>query len=148
MQFHSGKEAGTTFEKLFERQCLLSGLWADPNHIKARRLWGGKLKELKSDLDYKVMRRGGRIGFFDCKTFDEAFFTYSKINPDQLDLSRRYNEWGFASGFVVWFRPIDRVVFYSGQLISDRGPGTRFTPLDGTDIGCWSRFDPLRLFFA
>lgn len=148
MNFHSGKEAGTTFEKLFERQSLLAGLWADPHHIKAKRVWNGHLKELKSDLDYKLMARGGKIGFFDCKTFDEPHFTFSMIDPDQLELSRRYNEWGFNSGFVVWFRPINQVSFFAGWLISDRGPRTRFLPHDGRQLGSWERFDPTLLFLG
>ncbi len=145
MNFHSGKEAGTTFEKLFERQCQLAGLWADPHHIKAKRIWNGKLKELKSDLDYKLMGRGGKIGFFDCKTFDEPHFTFSMIDPDQIELARRYNEFGFEAGFVVWFRPPNWVSFFPGWLLAERGPRTRFNPQDGKYLGTWANFDPTRL---
>lgn len=150
MQFETGRDAGTAFEELFERQCKLEGLWPDPNLIKARRAWKGRLQALPSNLDYTLMGRGGRIGFFDCKTFDKPYFTYSDLSKGdrehQIELAARYNEWGFHAGFVVWFRPINRVVFYPGWLIAARGERTRFLPTDGAEIGTWSRFDPLRLF--
>lgn len=145
MEFHSGKAAGTTFEKVFERHCQLAGLWPYQNHITAKRVWKGRLQEQKSNLDFTLMGRGARIGFFDCKTFDEAHFTHSKINSDQLALSRRYNEMGFESGFVIWFRPVNWVSFFPGWLIGDRGPGTRFLPQDGKHLGSWERLEPLRL---
>ena len=146
MNFHSGKDAGTTFEKLFERQCQLAGLWPEPNHIRARRGWKGKLQELKSNLDYILIARGGRVGFFDCKTFDQAHFVHSAIPDHQRDLAARYNEWGVIAGFVVWFRPINHVVFFPGWLLSERGPGSRFVPHDGFHLGSWEKFDPARLF--
>jgi hypothetical protein len=148
VNFASGKEAGTTFEKLFERQCHLAGLWPDPNLIKARRGWKGKLQELKSNLDYTVMGRGGKIAFVDCKTFESGYFTFSDLPAHQLDLAARYNEFGIPAGFVVWFRPINQVCFFPGWLIAGRGPGTRFTPLDGTALGPWDRFDPTKLLSA
>jgi penicillin-binding protein-related factor A (putative recombinase) len=145
MEFLSGKDAGTTFEKLFERQCQLAGLWAFSNDIRAKRGWKGKLVELKSNLDYTVMRRGGGVGFFDCKTFDHPHFTFSEIPEHQLELARRYNEFGIPAGFVVWLRPINAVSFFSGWLVASRGPGSRYVPLDGRMLGSWERFDPALL---
>lgn len=146
MTFHSGKAAGTAFEKLFERQCQLSGLWAADHGIKAKRGWNGRLIEEKSDLDYKVMARGTRIAFVDCKTFDDPHFTYSMLDPHQLELAQRYNAFGFAAGFAVWFRPINQVCFFPGWLIFERGPRSRFTPLDGLHLGTWDLFDPIKIF--
>lgn len=145
MEFASGKEAGTTFEKVFERHCQLAGLWADQNHTRARRGWGGKLKEMKSNLDFTLIRRDGAVGVFDCKTFDTPHFDYSAIPEHQRELAARYNEWGITSGFVVWFRPINAVVFFAGWLVKGRGPGTRFLPQDGRPIGSWERLDPTKL---
>jgi hypothetical protein len=146
MNFASGKEAGTTFEKLFERQCQLAGLWAEPNHIKARRGWKGKLQELKSNLDYTVIRRGGTLAFIDCKTYDDWFFTFSKLDPHQVELARRYNEYGIDAGFVVWFREVDKVSFFSGHRIAALGERTRFSFGDGIALGTWARFDPTLVF--
>lgn len=144
--FHSGKEAGTTFEKIFERQCLLAGLWADPNNIKARRGWGGRLQELKSNLDYTVIGYGARTAFVDCKTWDSAYFTFSDIPLHQLSLAVRYNSYGIHAGFVVWFRPINRVSFFSGNSIAQRGAGNRFVPKDGFPLGSWECFSPELIF--
>lgn len=141
MTFHSGKEAGTTFEKLFERQCLLAGLWAEPNYIKAKRVWDGRLRELKSNLDYTVIK-DGQTGFFDCKTFDSDHFTFSQLPEHQVELARKYNQHGVPGGFVVWFRPINQVSFFPGGLIAIRGPKSRFEWKQGFWLGPWERFDP------
>lgn len=146
MQFVSGKDAGTTFEKLFERQCQLAGMWPEPNHIKARRGWKGKLQELKSNLDYTLIARGGKLAFVDCKTYDTPFLYLSKLDPHQRDLAARYNEWGIPAGFVVWFRPINRVVFFPGWLLEEKKDLTRLSPLDGIEIGVWERFNPSAIF--
>jgi hypothetical protein len=148
VNFHSGKEAGTTFELLFERQCQLAGLWAESHGIKSKRGWNGRLVELKSDLDYKVMGRGGKICIVDCKTFDDPHFTFSRLAPHQVELAQRYNDWGIPAGFVVWFRPVNLVSFFAGWLIGARGPGARFIPQDGKLLGTWDHFDPTALLLS
>lgn len=146
IEFATGREAGTTFEKIFERQCQLYGLWAEANLIKARRGWKGKLQELKSNLDYQVISRAGKIAFIDCKTFDGSFFTFSDLAEHQVEMSYRYESHGIRSGFAVWFRTPDQVVFFTGRQIKLCGPRTRFCFTDGWRLGTWSLFDPTLIF--
>lgn len=146
MEFLSGKEAGTAFERIFEKMCQLSGLWPYQNHITARRVWKGQLKELKSNLDFTVMDRRGRVGFFDCKTFDKARVNYSDIDEHQLELSARYCEWNVPSGLVVWLRPVNAVLFFPGSFLQRVWPGPGLTPQDGVNLGSWERFDVRPLF--
>jgi penicillin-binding protein-related factor A (putative recombinase) len=140
MDFSSGREAGATFQALFERQCQLEGVWFINNHTTAKRGWKGRLVELPSNLDYALIRRG-RVGYFDCKTFHEPYFVHSDLKPHQVELAARYNENGVPAGFVVWFRPKDEVVFFPGWMVVQRGPGSRFEPQHGTHLGRWHRFD-------
>jgi hypothetical protein len=146
LNFESGKAAGTTFEKVFERACQLSGLWAEPNHIKARRGWKGRLQELKSNLDFTVIDRSGRVAFIDAKTFQGDFFTYSDIPEHQRQLAARYNAHQVSAGFVVWFRRQNAVIFVSGALLEALGPGSRLTPGHGVNLGSWGNFDIGKVF--
>lgn len=145
MTANENRAAGASFERLFERQCQLAGLWADQNHIKARRAWKGRLQALPSNLDYTVIDRQGRIGFFDCKNFDADHFVYSDLDQHQIDLAERYNSHLVPAGFVVLLRPLDRVYFFAGEAVRRLGPGTRFTPSMGVELGSWSDFDPRTL---
>ncbi len=145
MTANDNRAAGASFEELFRRQCLLAGLWAEKNHLKAQRMWNGRLQAMPSNLDFTVIDRKGRVGFFDAKNFDSEHFTFSEISGHQVELAARYNEWGVAAGFVVLFRPTDSVLFYSGRHVKTLGPGTRFTGRDGVWLGTWPTFDPRTL---
>lgn len=137
----SNREEGKTFELIFERQCKLSGLWVEQNHLKAKRGYKGRLIAMESNLDFTVVDKGGRVGFFDCKSFDGESFKFSEIPPHQLDLATRYNDWKVPAGFVVWFREVDRVVFFSGAFLRAVGGGNSLCWSGGVQLGKWSRFD-------
>ncbi len=138
---HDNRENGKLFEILFERTCMMSGMWAEKNHLKAQRVWKGRLEALPSNLDYQVVAQG-RMGHFDCKSFDGSWFTYSQIKDHQRELAAKYNRWGIPSGFVVFFRERSLVVFFSGAYIAQAGPGSRFGCDTGQMLGKWDSFDP------
>lgn len=138
-------QEGKTFELLFERQCHLAGLYPDKNHLKAKRAWKGKLQALESNLDFTVMDKAGRVGFFDCKSFEGTYFTHSMLKLHQRKLAALYNEWSVPAGFVVWLRETKKVFYYSGSLISHIGPGSRFDAENGIALGTWDRFDVVRI---
>jgi hypothetical protein len=139
---NDNKDAGNSFEKLFEKQCQLHGLWADKNHLKAQRMWKGKLRALPSNLDFTVIDpRTGRVGFIDCKSFERSYLTYSELPDHQVTLAARYNEMQVPAGFVVFFRETDQVFFYSGGMVAC-SQGTRSTLWHGTYLGKWPDFDP------
>lgn len=135
------KGEGDAFEEVFEIQARLSGLFYEKNHLTAIYIPNKPPLIKKSELDYKLISQRGVIGFFDCKSFLAPFFTYSDINPFQLKRATHYNDWFVPSGFVVWLREVNRVVFYSGHLITQRGPRSRFTYLDGLTLGPFERFN-------
>ena len=135
---------GKIFEELFKQQAQYLGLLPIKQHLSARMLHGGRVKVTKSDLDFRLITREGRVGFFDCKSYGKDSFSYSQIDENQLNLANLYHEWGVPSGFVVWFRPANRVTFFSGPAIVSKGPQSSFGPEDGQYIGRFERFD-LRL---
>lgn len=148
MSIHDNREAGKTFELVFERACKIAGIYADQNHLKARRAWKGKLIALPSNLDFTLISNG-RVGFFDCKNFKGDHFTFSDITDrgrreHQLAMAVRYNEMGVPSGFVVWFRDLDVVSYFPGLLIH-RCRDSKFHYAVGRQLGGWANFDVSQL---
>lgn len=135
------KAFGTTFETIFARQARSNGLLAQQNHLTARRMFRGRLQALASNLDFMLVSPRGQVGFFDAKCYVQDFFTFSQLDEHQRELAVLYNDWGVPAGFVVWFRPSGRVVFWSGHEIARAGSGSRFDSEGGRHLGQWSRFD-------
>ena len=102
---------------------------------------------MKSNLDLTIISDSGMVGFFDAKSFDSNFFTYSKIDSEQIKRADEYNRWSVPAGFIVLFREINRISFYSGSDLIAGGPGHRFLLTDGLLLGRLETFD-LRLLFA
>lgn len=139
------REEGKAWEQAFKARGSSNGLLVLKNELSAHYIGGGGVRVTKSDLDYRVIRRNdGRVAYFDCKTFQDPYFTYSEINSNQIQRAVLYNECHVPSGFVVWFRGVDAVSFYSGQFLDSIGPGARFTPAMGRVLGKLQDFD-LRL---
>lgn len=126
---------GKTFETLFERMGTYSGLLVRNNPLSCRVLPGGRLLRIRSNLDFTVINRLGDVAFVDCKNFESDAFTYSQINDKQLALATLYNQWNVIAGFCCWFRQTNRVGFFSGNVITKGGSGTRFTLCQGLDLG-------------
>lgn len=139
------KSNGTYFEKVFFKQAKEQGLFPIQNHITARYIYNGRLQPIKSELDFKLIKNG-ITGFFDCKSFENDHFTYSKICPKQLERSNLYNALNVPSGFIVFFRELNQVFFYKGSVIKDLGPGSRLERKNGICLGNISKMN-LQLLF-
>lgn len=140
----TAREEGKFFEDLFMIQARRVGLLAQKNEQACRVTGSGKftrVKLLKGELDFKLVARGGPVGFFDCKSYGNAHFIYSDLDPDQLDRAILYNNWEIPGGFVVFFRPLKTVSFFSGHVIARKGARNRFEPEDGVILGPWDNFD-------
>lgn len=135
------KLQGDAFEEVFELQARLSGLYFEKNNLTARFIPGRRPIIIKSELDYKLINQLGCVGYFDCKSYANSFFDYSALNEKQVERAVHYNDWRVPSGFVVWFRSINIVVFFSGHAIMARGPRSRFVPAHGLTLGPFEKFD-------
>ncbi len=91
---------------------------------------------MKSNLDYTVIDKSGRTAFVDCKNYQNEFFTFSQINKRQIERAIKYEEFNLVSGFVCWFRSVNRIGFFSGTQVFKAGKGTRFSMSDAVDLGC------------
>lgn len=139
------RDHGRVFEELFLRQAQRNGLLAKKNEPPARRIYGGRLQQIKGSLDYMLVNQRGRLGFFDCKSFGVERFVHSALDEDQVETAQLLNDWNVPAGFVVWFRPLDKIVYITGFTVCARGPGESFGPDDGRWLGGFADFDLKRV---
>lgn len=139
------KRNGTYFEKVFFKQAKEQGLTPIPNHISARYTYNGRLQPIKSELDFKLIK-DGITGFFDCKSFEHDYFTFSQICPKQLERSVLYNSLNVPSGFIVFFREINKVFFFKGTDIMSSGQRSRIESKNGISLGSIIKMNLNNLF--
>lgn len=148
LKAQKGSTEGKIFEELFKKQAQRSGLFAKKNHLTALYCGKGHTKIVKSELDFTLINQAGRVAYVDCKSFGSDYFTFSEINPDQIKRSYVYNEWNVPSGFVVWLRECNRVIYLTGQDIQRSGPGSRFEADSGILLGRYERFELHKIYNA
>ncbi len=138
----ANKEQGAAFEDLFKRQAQRLGLTAIKNPLSCKILWGGRIQLIHGQLDFQLInRRDGRVGFFDCKSYNADFFTFSDLHEDQVKQAVVYNDCRVPSGFVAWFIPANAVVYFPGHVIAEKGPRSRFERKDGVFLGRYENFN-------
>lgn len=94
---------------------------------------GLRLIPVEMPFDFLICR-DGLSACVDTKTTQENTFIYSSIVPHQLRaLSAVGNH--IAAGYVVWFRTIDRVVFYDHLTLQRLRPNTSLKPENGVLLG-------------
>lgn len=136
------KQNGKIFEELFKACAKRQGLLCIQNHLTARMVYKGRLQVVPGELDFKICSQDGRVAYLDCKSFGKSYFTFSDLSrPHQVERAVLYNDFKVPAGFVVWFRPTNQVVFFSGKLIQNSGRGARFLPVNGQLLGRFEDFD-------
>ncbi len=134
----SNQKLGKAFEELFFKQAQLAGFLPIKNHIACQYTFKGRMQPvaaLRGELDYRIIDQSGKVGWFDCKTFDTDQFYYSEINEEQIDRAMLYSEYKVPAGFVVYFRGDNSVCYFPGHRIAKKGPGSSFTKKDAHLLG-------------
>ena len=132
--------AGQFFEETFERFAFYQGFLPKRNLLSAQPKGGNRWQPVKSQLDWNVYKKGGAVAIVDCKSFQGSHFTYSDIDPKQIARALEFNHWMIPSGFAVYFRAVNRVSFFSGWAVEEKGPRSRFVPTDGVQLGSLENF--------
>lgn len=104
------------------------------------------MRLISADLDFKLIQKGGRVAYVDCKCFKLEKFHYSNLNPRQIERALLYRNWGIPSGFLVWLMKKNEIVYYDGVVVFDKGPGSGFCSSDGLLLGSFEKFDLKRIF--
>ncbi len=140
------RNQGASFEDVFFKIAQLQGFLILKNHTSCRFVPGGRAIVIKEgELDFKLINSDGVTGFFDCKSYQDDFFTFSQLDEKQIERSLLYNEWNIPSGFIVYFHKTNMVVFFPGHIITKKGPRSRFDITDGIGLGSIFKFDLHRI---
>ncbi|CAK9250664.1 unnamed protein product [Sphagnum jensenii] len=138
------KEVGTTFEKLFEVHCRQRQMAFIKIPDGCRRVslggLGVKLIPVKTPFDFFICKNG-KSATVDCKTIDAALFKYSLCDQDQVNALTVTGE-HIPSGYIIWFRETNRVVFFSVVLLRMLQQRTSLRDTDGLLLGDIDRFNP------
>lgn len=70
----------------------------------------------KSTIDY-VFGKDGQAIFLDAKSCDQNTFGKSLIKKHQIDKLVEFRDRGFACGYLVYFRKINRVCFFNATTV-------------------------------
>lgn len=135
---------GSAFEELFKASCNRSSLiWVRiPNGCQTYRDKTGKLctKWVKTPFDF-LITANGLSAVVDCKTIDGRTMSYSFIKDHQLDALLNAGR-SINSGYIVWFREVDAVVFFSAFRMNKLKEGQSLDFVDGLQLGSVSEFNP------
>ena len=140
---------GMQFETLFDQACFRSGINSVPMPLGARRV-GKTLVQIKTPFDRILVRPEGEIIFVDCKSYGTgSAMAKSSLTDHQVSALHRLWEMGCASGYVVWFREIDRVVFFDAvKLMNCSDTGKSLKAEQGLYIGPFETMKPSIIFNA
>lgn len=140
-QANKNRIAGKRFEQMFQHRAQLSGLLCVRNEPAFRWMPGGKVRPVKSELDFTLVTRMGQTAFVDTKSFDTERTNRSALSPAQVQRAYRYNLWRLAAGFVIEFVPLGQVYFFSGIQMHCLPSGQPILPSSGILLGASSSFD-------
>lgn len=125
------QEYGDAFEYMLKKSAYREGIL--PTHIKSKAFLMGRLVHLKQPFDF-VFWYNGKAVAIDAKTCDEKTFISSKLNGDQTDELHKVGRHS-AAGLIIWFRPINAVMFFSWEQCRTCFKGQSLRPEDGIYLG-------------
>lgn len=134
------RDQGNTYEGLFVQKARIEGFTALKNHQTCRWIPGGRAIPMDSPLDFTLITQKGKVGYFDIKSFNQDYFTYSMLEQHQIDQSILFNDLKVPSGFIVFFQSKGQVRYYPGHLIAKAGPRSRFDLRAGVLLGSFQTF--------
>jgi hypothetical protein len=137
------KKQGDLFERILETTAQFQqlNLIRVPNGGQYRKRGGVlKLEATTSPFDYVIQRKGFAPLFFDAKTrlndsIGYADFMSKESTSRQVLTLIRAIEFGTMSGFVIWFRTCDKIVFVDALKIGKMEPRTSINAADGLLLG-------------
>jgi len=133
------KSYGDGWEKSIETLLRLRG-WCVLRIPNGSRVYRdrrtGKLNTawVKSPFDY-IATKNKRIVFFDAKTFDRIRIQHSDLVEHQINNLYALSQEGHYAGYLVYFRPIEAIVFYPVSQLKGLKNGHSFHFSEGKYIG-------------
>jgi len=150
----TAKREGDLFERILEQRALINcyNLIRIPDGCKTvRRGQKTVLKRVKSPFDFILQKPGGKNIFFDAKSKEGDKISYSNFFSNESTASQvltllESENFGQKSGFMVWFRGADKIVFILASDVATMKPRTSFSRYDGIKLGSLNNLDFEPLF--
>lgn len=112
------KAFGDLFEDLFFNLCARIPGMAITRFPDGCRIVGrNKVVRVKTMCDW-ILTYGGVTAMIDTKTTEGDSFPHSKIEPHQIMEMLKHSQSGAKSGYVIWMRKSDDIIFCSSLLLS------------------------------
>lgn len=144
----ANRKKGLQFETLLMHRAAASGMLAIKQDLTFRYLAGGKIQPRKSELDFSLLTRCGRVAYVDAKAFGGDSFYKSALDKDQVARARMYNTWNVPAGFVVLLEGLSEVFFFTGADVAFCGERRKMRAEHGVRLGTESGFFLDRIFEA
>jgi penicillin-binding protein-related factor A (putative recombinase) len=141
------RNEGKGFENVFKARCYQERVLPVQNGLEST--WGKRgfkwvLVPKKSKPDFDLFWNG-RAAVVDVKSTDDLYFSYSLINRDQLEKLILIGE-QIPSGYVVCFRSLHKVIFFSWKELMLCRPGTSLEDKNGLYLGDLMSFSVKPIF--
>lgn len=137
---------GASFEGKFKTLCDLASIIATRMPDGCRVVGMNKLIRVKTPWDW-ILSYQSKTALIDTKTTEEKTFRHSLIESHQVCEMMRHSEAGVVAGYVVEFRELNKIVFYScAQLYPLMNVRGSLTPEQGVALNNNSLFFIEKLF--
>lgn len=140
------KQVGNTFEELLELQCRQRGIGFKKLPDGCRRAYiNGQLRLIptRTPFDF-ILCKAGKAATVDAKTVQGQRFTFSQCDPKQVEALDDMGQ-HLPSGYVIWFRQSDRVVFFNHSILSSLRMRMALTDQEGLYLGQVDFFNPEKI---
>jgi penicillin-binding protein-related factor A (putative recombinase) len=135
-QVHIGRE----FESIFHHRAEIDGWSVDRIADGCKTFGKGKMFREAQPYDF-VGHKDGRYFFVDTKSWGQNRFHRSDVKEHQATALHGKESINGMAGYVVWFRSLDKVVFYSATKLLSIKFGEGLSPEDGISLGTLQTMD-------
>ena len=132
---------GSEFEKIFKKLAQMYGICVI--NIPQNQY----MRHTKAPFDYILAFMGKNV-FVDTKSHQGHALNYSKITTHQKESLLSLERHGCRSGYVVWYRDINKVVFYTAGQLNKVCGNESLSPEQGYDLGTMETMNLRKLFNA
>lgn len=144
------KAFGDLFEDLFFNLCArIPGMAITRFPDGCRVVGKNKLIRVKTPCDW-ILTYGGMTALIDTKTTENDSFPHGMIEKHQVMEMLKHSQAGARSGYVIWMRKTDDIIFCSSLMLSGlmHLRGSIKAPLQGGSnyLGKSSMFRPKMIF--
>lgn len=94
---------------------------------------GVKAVPVKTPFDF-VLIKGGKSIFCDAKTTLDKTWSYSSNDPKQVHWLSECAKGGCRAGYIVNFRSISKIIFFSVEKLSGLRPRESLSPEQGINL--------------